>query len=455
MKRTVVLDVVGLTPSLLGPATPALSSLARACVPIRTVTPAVTCTVQSTFLTGVLPSRHGIVANGWYFRDLSEVWLWRQSNRLVQGPKIWHLGRERDPGFTCANLFWWYNMVTDADWSVTPRPVYTADGRKLPDCASDPAGLRAELSGKLGTFPLFSFWGPGSSIASSDWIARAAMRVEELHRPVLNLIYLPHLDYVLQQRGPSGEVQQEVMAIDAVCGRLLSFFGERGVRIVVLSEYGMSDVRAAVHPNRLLRQAGLLEVKVDLGREYLDAGRSRAFAVADHQVAHVYVRQPADVALVRELLACEPGIAAVLDAEGKRQHGLDHERSGELVLLAEPDRWFSYYFWQDDARAPDYARTVDIHAKPGYDPCELLLDPHLRFPRAKIGWTLLRKKLGFRALLDVIPLDAGLVRGSHGVVGRDPARGPLLMTSEPKLLPGGEIDATRVCGLLLDHVFCE
>ena len=454
MKRTAVLNVVGLTRSLMGQHTPNLNRLADACATIDTVTPAVTCSVQSTYLTGLLPRDHGVVANGWYFRDLAEIWLWRQSNRLVRGDKIWHQGRARDPEFTCGNLFWWYNMVTDADWSVTPRPLYLADGRKLPDCYSDPPELRALLTEQHGLFPLFQFWGPMTSIAASQWIAEAAMMVEERHQPTLSLVYLPHLDYVLQREGPDGPgVAADLKQIDAVCGRLLDFYQERGCRVVVLSEYGIGAVSGAVHPNRMLREAGLLEVKEDLGREYLDPGRCRAFAVADHQIAHVYVRDAADVPRVKELFEGAPRVDRVLDADGKRELGLDHERSGELVLLSAPDRWFTYYFWTDDSRAPDYARTVNIHSKPGYDPCELFLDPALALPKLKVGWTLLKKTLGFRYLMDVIPLDPGLVRGSHGHTSDDEQEKPVFMTTAPELMDASTLAATDVCGHLLDHVF--
>jgi len=457
MNRTVVLNVVGLTRALLGRHTPHLNQLRGGAAHIETITPAVTCAVQSTYLTGRPPASHGVVANGWYFRDLGEVWLWRQSNRLVQGEKLWHVARRRDPAFTCANSFWWFNMLTDVNWSVTPRPLYLADGRKLPDCYSDPPELRDEYQRRFGTFPLFQFWGPATSIAASEWIARAAMATEEAHRPTLHLVYLPHLDYVLQRVGPDGgaEVERDLQAIDALCGRLIEFFTGRGVRVVVLSEYGITPARRVVHPNRVLREAGLLAVKVDLGRESLDPGRCRAFAVADHQIAHVYVKDPGDVPAVKRLFESVPGVERVLDADGQRALGLQHERSGELVLVSTSDAWFTYYFWKDDDRAPDYARTVNIHAKPGYDPCELFVDPAIRLPKLKVGLTLARKRLGFRYRMDVIPLDPGLVRGSHGRVTDRPEEGPLLLTSEPRLLADGSVAATAVMDLLLDHVFAD
>lgn len=453
MRRTAVLLVPGMSPSLLGPDTPCLNRLAGSAARIRPLCPAVTCSMQATYLTGRLPAEHGIVGNGWYFRDLSEVLFWRQSNRLVQGDKLWHAGRDRNSGFTCANSFWWYNMATDVDWSVTPRPVYCADGRKLPDCYSSPPELRDEFNSALGQFPLFQFWGPAASIDSSRWIAAAARSIEEKHSPTLHLVYLPHLDYVLQKEGPQGTIGAELRELDALCGSLIDFFSGRGCRVIVLSEYGISPVDHPVHPNRILRQAGFLATKTDLGREYLDPCQSRAFAVCDHQVAHVYVRHERDRAAVRSVFQGVEGVERVLDGKGKREWGLDHERAGDLVLVADKGSWFTYYFWEDDRRAPDYARTVNIHAKPGYDPCELFFDPQLNFPRLKVAAKLVQQRLGFRTLMDVIPLDARLVKGSHGRIPEAEAEWPVLLTSEPGLLSGDTMAAVDVYQTILRHVF--
>jgi len=453
--RTVVLNVVGLTPALLGDATPNLRAFARAGTlrPLATVLPAVTCTAQSSFVTGTLPREHGAVANGWYFRDLAEIWFWRQSNHLVAGEKIWEAAARRDPAFTCAKLFWWYNMYSSATWSVTPRPMYPADGRKLPDVYSTPIELRDELQAKLGTFPLFTFWGPGTDIGATEWIADCARHVYDTRRPTLTLVYLPHLDYVLQRLGPNdARVAQDLAEIDAVAGELIEHFQRDGARVIVLSEYGITEVRDAIHVNRALREAGLLAIKPELGTDMLDPGASEAFAVADHQLAHVYVRRPERIAEVQRLLAGLDGVERVLDAEGKRAAGLDHPRSGELVAVSAADRWFSYYFWLDDARAPDYARTVDIHRKPGYDPVELFLDPTLWLPQLKVGWTLAKKAAGFRYLMDVIPLDTRLVRGSHGRLTDDPNAGPLFMSDQLDLVPSA-VAAVDVKQIVLDHVF--
>jgi predicted AlkP superfamily pyrophosphatase or phosphodiesterase len=456
MRETVVLNVVGLTPAMVGRNTPNLERLARrgAMQPLGTVTPAVTCSAQTSFLTGLLPRDHGIVANGWLFRDLCEIWFWRQSNRLVSGERVWDAGKRRDPAFTCANLFWWYNMAASADIGVTPRPMYPADGRKIPDCYATPQSLRDELTERFGRFPLFTFWGPATDISSTRWIADCTLHVRATRRPTLTLVYLPHLDYNLQRLGPDHpDIARDLAEVDAEAGRLIDAAEADGTRVIVLSEYGITPVTTPVHINRHLRAAGLLGLRVELDREYLDPPQSRAFAVADHQIAHVYVADPADRPRVKALIEGIDGVEAVLDEAGKARVGLDHPRSGELVALSRADAWFTYYYWEDDARAPDYARTVEIHRKPGFDPVELFVDPAFRSPKAAVGWRLAKRKLGFRTLLDVIPLDAALVRGSHGRPTDDPRDGPVFITSEPRLAPGRAVSALEVKDLMLAHVF--
>ncbi|BAY89246.1 MULTISPECIES: alkaline phosphatase family protein [unclassified Tolypothrix] len=455
MQKTVVLNVVGLTPSLLGENTPFLSAWAAKgqVVPITPVLPAVTCSVQATYLTGKLPDEHGIVANGWYFRDDCEIKFWRQSNKLVQSPKIWEMAKSIDPNFTCANLFWWYNMYSAADYAITPRPMYPADGRKLPDIYTYPANIRESIQSDLGQFPLFNFWGPNTSIISSQWIANSAQWVEERYSPTLTLVYLPHLDYCLQKFGQDKQqIQKDLQEIDAVCGDLINYYQARNTQVIILSEYGITPVSQAVDLNRILRKHGLIAVREELGRELLDPGASIAFAVADHQVAHVYVNDPAYIPKVRDLLESTAGVAQVLDEEGKKAYHLNHPRSGELVAIAQSDAWFTYYYWLDDAKAPDFARTVDIHRKPGYDPVELFLDPQLKFPQLKIASKLLQKKLGFRYLMDVIPVDASLVRGSHGCVSTSPSEGPMFISHQTHLMNENVIPATDVCSLILQHL---
>ena len=463
MHRTVVLNVVGLTPSLLGPRMPQLTAFRDrgAQAFIQPAFPAVTCTAQSNYLTGVLPARHGIVGNGWYDRDLAEVQFWKQSNHLVRAPKVWEGLRQVCPGFTCAKLFWWHNMYSGADYSLTPRPMYPADGRKFFDVYSHPDTLRPAIKKDLGEFPFPCFWGPAAGTESpagppdgvSRWIAASARWVEERWEPGLNLVYLPHLDYNLQRLGPDHpEIGRDLARVDAITGDLIRFFEARGVRVLVVSEYGIEPVRTPVHLNRLLRGKGWLAVREELGRELLDAGASRVFAVADHQVAHVYANDPSLLGAARALLENTPGVAEVLGGESRAARGLDHARAGDLVAVAAPGAWFTYYYWLEEARAPDFARTVDIHRKPGYDPVELFLDSSLRAVKLRIAWRLLQKKLGFRMLMDVIPLDASLVRGSHGRPGTDPQHGPVCLSGVRGLLPERVVDSTAVCGLIRRHV---
>ncbi len=455
---TAVILVVGLTRNIIGSHTPHLLRLAREgevrdLVPVL---PAVTCSVQASMLTGLPVTAHGIVGNGWYNRELDEVHFWKQSNRLVAGEKIWETARRRDAKVTTANICWWFNMCSSVDYSVTPRPVYTADGRKIPDCASQPLDLRDRLQAELGQFPLFKFWGPGAAIESTRWIAGAAMRVLQWHKPTLSLVYLPHLDYSLQRDGPGSRMAlRAATEVDAVIGDLVATYESRDVRWMIVSEYAIQSVTVgggAIRINRVLRDGGFLRVRVEQGREMLDTGGSAAFAVADHQVAHIYVREPGLVEPVRALLGAMPGIDRCLNRGEQAAAQIDHARSGDLVAVAAAGRWFSYGWWSDDARAPDYARTVDIHRKPGYDPLELHLDPRLPLPRLTVARKLLLRRLGFRTLLDVIPLDPSLVKGTHGRVDGD-GSWPMLLTQRDRTRRPERLPCTVVRDVILEHLF--
>ncbi|TCD26198.1 alkaline phosphatase family protein [Pedobacter psychrodurus] len=428
MHKTVVIDIVALSASVIGAHTPFLKQYIAEhhITTIEPLLPAVTTAVQSSYLTGKYPSENGIVGNGWYDHADNEIKFWKQSNKLVNAEKIWDQAKKEDPNFTCANMFWWYNMYSTADFSVTPRPNYLADGRKLPDCYSQPAELRDHLQNKLGQFPLFQFWGPGANIKSTRWIADASMETEKLHNPTLTLIYLPHLDYCLQKFGPElDKISTELKEIDQVVEELVRFYESRGARIILLSEYGIAPVNNPIHLNRLFRENGLIQIREERGLELLDPGASKAFVVADHQVAHVYINDKSVTEQVKALLKNVPEIELVLDKVEQEKHHINHERSGDLVLTAKENSWFTYYFWLDDAKAPDYARVVDIHKKPGYDPVEMFMTSKLR-----AGYKLLRKKAGFRYVMDVIPLDATLIKGSHGSINVADKFKPVLVTSK-------------------------
>ncbi|NBV49562.1 MAG: alkaline phosphatase family protein, partial [Verrucomicrobia bacterium] len=338
-------------------------------------------TAQSDYLTGKRPSEHGIVGNGWYDRTLSEVQFWKQSNRVVLAPKVWDELHVRNPKLKVANLFWWYNMGTAADISVTPRPVYKANGGKVFDIASFPQRYRTLLKRDLGDFPFHSFWGPRAGLPSSQWIADSARWIEEHDQPDLSLVYLPHLDYDLQRFGPADPRSDAARRdVDKLVGDLAEFLEARGVEVLIVSEYAITAVDRAVPLNKVLREHDWLELKLEDGVETLDVFNSKAFAVVDHQVAHVVVLDPSVREEVRKVLLATPGVAQLLDAEGQAKAGIKHVRSGDFVVVADDHSWFSYYWWEEGQGDPDFARTVDIHRKPGYDPVELFIDPKIRFP---------------------------------------------------------------------------
>ena len=434
--HVVILNVVGLSPRHFErpELIPQLSALARRGVlrPLRPSFPAVTCSVQATLLSGQPPGAHGIVANGYFDRDQFEVKFWEQPAALVEAPRLWDLLKARRPELTTAVLFWQNSMYVNSDLVISPRPLHTHHGL-VQWCYSKPAGAYEALASDLGPFKLQSYWGPVAGIASSRWIARAARRIWASRHPNLLLVYLPHLDYASQRHGPNAPpTERALREIDAVVGELLATF-DRDAAVIVVSEYSLGKVRGALYPNRILREAGLLRVREIAGREYLDCELSDAFAVVDHQIAHIYCK-PQAVAAARDALA--------------RAHPLeftriDHPRAGELVAVAPADRWFAYYWWTDERKAPDFAGTVDIHRKPGYDPCELWFD-----------WGRMA-----RTLHPATAVNPDLVKGSHGRVPQTEAEdgwATLLLDERAAAAapPPGPMEATAlaplVCRLLLE-----
>jgi predicted AlkP superfamily pyrophosphatase or phosphodiesterase len=455
MKKTVVINIVGLTKRLIGEHTPFIKSFLEKGVAsyIEPILPAVTCAIQSTYVTGKWPSEHGIVGNGWYFKDECEVKFWRQSNKLVQQPKLWDDLKEKHPNFTCANHFWWYNMYSNVDYSITPRPNYLADGRKIPDVYSYPAKLRDEMQDALGTFPLFEFWGPKTTINSSKWIADAALLTDKKHNPDLTLIYLPHLDYNLQRYGLDFSIiSKDLLEIDEVVKDLVHHYEALDARVILLSEYGITNVNRPVHLNRILREEGYIAIREERGLELLDAGESDAFAVADHQIAHIYCKNSSSIERLVKLLKSVDGVEKVLFGEDLKNHHINHERCGDIVVVADKDSWFTYYFWLDDAKAPDYARMVDIHKKPGYDPVEMLTDPKDKLVMAKVVGKLLKKKLGFRTVMNIIPIDATLIKGSHGRLTEDKEDYPIFISNREQSVKENVIKSIQVRDLIEDHL---
>ncbi|MGJ8692875.1 MAG: alkaline phosphatase family protein [Thalassotalea sp.] len=451
----IVLNVVGLSPYMIGDNTPNINKLLAKNYQVNNLAaefPAVTTTAQSAMLTGKQACDHGIVGNGWYFHELAEVGFWKQANQLVQSDKIWDVLKAKNPQLKVSKLFWWYNMYANVDNSITPRPHYLADGGKVFDLYSSPAGLHEEIEAEIGTFPFFNFWGPKAGIGASQWIAKAALKEFALNKPDLQLVYLPHLDYCLQKFGPNHDsIPAEIQAIDAVVGELIDAHQASGAEFIIVSEYGITEVNKTIHINRILRQQGYITVRNTLQFENLDCGASTAFAVADHQCAHIYVNDKTKLSEIKALLAKADGVEKVLDKEQQKELGINHQRSGDLVAISNADAWFSYYFWLDDKHAPDFARTVDIHRKVGYDPVEMFVDPKIKLPLLAIAARVLKKKLGFRYLMDVIPLDTDLVKGSHGRITDDPAQGPILIAPATMINSSHQYQQTDIYQLLLQH----
>ncbi|MFH1023398.1 MAG: alkaline phosphatase family protein [Planctomycetota bacterium] len=419
MAKVCVINVVGLTPELARRA-PRILTVGNP-LAWKPPVPAVTCTAQATMLTGLPPSKHGIVGNGWLHRDTGEVRFWQQAYSLISGESV-------TAGVKAASIGWWFPLGAPLSWYVTPRPHYGADGSKV-FAILDETGCA--LGEKLGPFPFHAFWGPMAGLLSSEWLAKAAALVMREKRPDLTLVYLPHLDYDYQRYGPGDE--KPLREVDACAGRVMEAAHDIGAKVVVVSEYGLVPVSNPVLLNRAFREKGWLAVRDGPFGEMLLPYQSRAFAVCDHQVAHVYVRGlPLDE--VKRFVAGVSGVARVC---APAELELDHPRSGDLIALAKPDAWFCYYYWRDDARAPDFARTVDIHRKPGYDPCELFMTS-----KARAGIRLLQKSLGFRYLMDVVPLDPTLVRGSHGLLARS-AEGPVIIAESPPAAMTGFPDYLR------------
>ena len=404
MTSVCIINAVGLTPELLKYA-PRISAIGES-QPIRAPLPAVTCTSQATLLTGLSPAQHGIVGNGWYYRDTQEIRFWQQANSLVEGEKFYE-------GIETAKMFWWFNQSAPVKYSATPKPHYGCDGSKVFDILDH---TQCDLVRRLGPFPFFSFWGPNAGLPSSEWIADATAIVMREKRPKLTMAYLPHLDYDFQ-RLPDHDPQR-VAELDQCAGKIIDAANDIKARVTVVSEYGLVPVQRPVHLNRYLREMGWLTVRPGPFGEMMMPGESDAFAVADHQLAHVYVRNSDMIDEVAKALQSIPGVDRVARPA---ELELDHPRSGELIALSEPDAWFTYYYWLDDSLAPDFSRTVDIHRKPGYDPCELFMTSKVRAMSR-----LAQKKIGMRYKMDVIPLDAKLVRGSHGLQTQ-PEKGPLVV----------------------------
>jgi len=457
MKQLCLIEVPGLTRRMVEEHAPKLLAASKQgqLATLQPDLPALTISGHASLLTGTPASQHGIVGNGWFDREENVVKFWPQSERLVHGETIWEAARERHNGFRTLKHFWWPGMASSADIHTNVRPVYFADGRKAPDIYANQPGLAKKIQDRFGTFPMFQFWGPGVNIRSSQWIADTAKFLFDEFQPDLSLVYLPHLDYKQQTVGPDDpSMADEVRQLDDVAYDLIEHLQRQSVEFVLVSSYHMNQVNLPIEINRVLRRGGWLKVSRNAAGELIDYGMSQAFAVADHQIAHVYVADSGVKSEVATRLNELDGVDRVLDADQQTELDLAHERAGDLVVLAKPNAWFTYYYWEDEALAPDFARTIAIHAKPGYDPCEMLFDERLRFPKLAVATRLLRKRLGMRYTMDVISLNPNLIRGSHGLQPTNEKDAPVWLSSA-KFADGNDqrIPITEVKSLILRAIF--
>jgi len=397
--------------------------------------PCVTWPSQANMLTGKHADEHGVTANGFYWRDTREVEMWTAWNEKIQAPQIWDVMRDADNGLTSAAWFPMLSKGCGADYICMPAPIHNPDGSESLWCYTKPVEYYGELRDAFGHFPLKHFWGPLANIKSTAWIADSAAHAAKLHQPSFFYIYLPHLDYAAQKSGPDSEAAMAALGeLDAVIGQLAAQCNEAYDAepvFMAASEYVITPVDHVSYPNRILREAGLLKVRKEDDGEHLDLEMSDAWALVDHQFSHVYVKDasPRVMSQVANLFKNQAGIADVLESSFRAKYRMNHERSGEVILVSEPGSWQAYYWWNDDALAPGYARTVDIHRKPGYDPVELHFDPATKS----------------------IPLDATLIKGSHGAPALDATQRGVLLASQPGLLQTTSLADTGVAEIVLRH----
>jgi predicted AlkP superfamily pyrophosphatase or phosphodiesterase len=431
--RVVLLSIPGLRAQDLAHV-PTLARLAAAGDQMSLVPsfPCVTCPVQANMTTGKLPREHGVIANGFYWRDKHEVEMWTAWNDCILQPQIWDILHEHDAELTSAVWFPLHSKGCGADYICTPAPIHNPDGTESLWCYTKPTEMYGTLRDTLGHFPLQHFWGPLSNIKSTGWICDSAVWAARQFRPRFSYIYLPHLDYAAQKFGPESDQARAALGeLDGAIARLVSgvdaAFGSEQPLWLAASEYAIAPVDHVTFPNRVLREAGLLAVEARPDGEQLDLPHCQAWALVDHQFSHVFVADPRDIGRVADLFRGREGFDEVIVGEERAPFGLDHERSGEIVLVSTPRSWQAYYWWLDDAKAPPFARTVDIHRKPGYDPVEMHLDMATRST----------------------PLDARLVRGSHGAPPREEAQRGIIVASERGVLTGQALCDTDVCELVL------
>ena len=411
MKKLIVLDIVGLSKKQFEKLKPKnISKILEngSYGSFEPSFPAVTCSVQASIFSGTYPSEHGIISNGYYDDLFKKISFWEQPTNLVKKPRIWDLLKKNEPNFFTALLFLQNSLYANSNVVLTPKPLHL-ENKMVMWCYSKPENFYEKITESLGNFDLKSYWGPFSSLKSSNWIINSAKITIQKHSPDLLVTYLPHLDYTSQKFGPnSDEFKKSVDELDALIGDFLLFLNQEfpnTYEIMILSEYNFNEVNNSVSPNLLLRQHGLLSTRRIEEKDYIDYEFSKAFALVDHQIAHLYIK-PGYLDQVKSIFNNE-SVGSILDNNLQKEFKINHPRSGDLILCSNTDSWFNYYWWDDIKHAPDFTFNVDIHRKPGYDPLELFIDFQSK----------------------TISHDTSLIKGSHGLISKDPMNSPLIGTS--------------------------
>ncbi len=399
IKHVIVIDIVGLEEKhLTSGLLPTISTLTEKgeSSKMKPVFPAVTSTVQTSFLSGEYPNRHGIISNGFMDRQTYNVSFWEQYNSLVQVPRIWDFIKNKNNNFKTAVLFWQNTLYANSDIIITPRPLHLENEMKM-WCYSKPVGYYEQIVEQIGEFDLSSYWGPFASSLSSEWITKAAQYTIENSKPNFMFTYIPHIDYSGQRFGKnSHQVSDDLVLADSIVEKIIDSTKKSKIyentQFIIFSEYSFNEVNGAIPINIILRNHGLLNVRKIGEKEYVDFEFSKAFAVVDHQIANIYIKSPLEKEKIVNILKNISDIDIIITEKEKKSFKIDHERAGDILVVANRDKWFSYYWWYDENMAPSFTRMVDIHRKPGYDPLELFLDTKKRS----------------------IPFDTGLLKGSHG-----------------------------------------
>ena len=399
-KYIIVLDIVGLDVSHISSGLiPTISDIANSGEYgyLKPVFPSVTSTVQASILSGKYPNQHGIISNGLFDKENLQPLFWEQSSKLVQTHRIWDILKKKNNNIKTSVLFWQNTMFADSDFVITPRPIHLENGHMDMWCYSRPPDYYEEVSQSIGEFDLYSYWGPFASFKSTEWISKSVEFTMEKHMPNLLYAYFPQLDYSSQKFGKnSNQVKDDLKKIDIVVNSIVEKIKKLGIiddtEFILFSEYGFNNVDEGISINKILREKGLLETRTIKNKEYIDFEYSKAFALVDHQIANIYLNKPEDKSKVKKVLENIPNIEMICDDKEKQNLKIDHSRSGDLIAISNKDKWFSYYWWNDDDKAPTFAKTVDIHRKPGYDPLELFVNPQTKN----------------------IPFETSLIKGSHG-----------------------------------------